>query len=95
LDDLLRLERDGTDEDLSVERIQADEELGARDLILAMVSHDLRNLLGSMALHTEFMLRDLPADDNQRSGTRARAARIQRSVARMNRPVGDLMDIAR
>ena len=95
LDDLLRLEREGTDEDLLVERIQADEALGTRDIILAMVSHDLRNLLGSMALHTEFMLRDLPADVDPKSGTRARTERIQRSVARMNRLVGDLLDVAR
>jgi signal transduction histidine kinase len=94
LDNLLRLEREGTDDDLLLERARADEAVSTRDVLLAMVSHDLRNMLGSVALNAETLVRDSPEDQPQLAPFRARAQRIQRSAARMNRLVGDLLDVA-
>ena len=47
---LLRLEREATDGGLVVERAHADQALATRDDFLAIASHDLRNLLGAVAL---------------------------------------------
>lgn len=94
LDDLLRLERESTDEDLLEERARADEALTTRDLMLAMVSHDLRNMLASVALNTEATMREMEPGDAHTSKAWQRAQRTQRSVARMNRLLGDLLDVA-
>ncbi|HEY6551996.1 MAG TPA: hypothetical protein VI669_01500, partial [Vicinamibacteria bacterium] len=45
---LLPLERERTDRDLLTERVRSDEALASRDDFLAIVSHDLRNLLGGI-----------------------------------------------
>ena len=50
LADLLALERERTDRDLLTERARSDEEIANRDDFLAIVSHDLRNLLGGIVL---------------------------------------------
>jgi signal transduction histidine kinase len=91
---LLRREREATDEHLLVERGKSDHALDARDHFLALVSHDLRTLLGGIALATELLDREAPRDQIGRTSVRSRAASIQRSVARMNRLIGDLIDVA-
>jgi signal transduction histidine kinase len=87
---LLSRERQETDRDLSHERDLSDEAIATRDEFLAIVSHDLRNLLngivGSATLIEKGALRtDL---------VETHARRIQRAGARMNRLVGDLVDVA-
>lgn len=94
LSSLLRLEREETDEDLMTERGRSDEALSTRDILLAMVSHDLRNLLGGIALSAELMVRDAAHGPGGPAPILPRAQLIQRSVARMNRILGDLVDIA-
>jgi signal transduction histidine kinase len=90
---LLALERSTTDESLRVERDYADHALMTRDDFLAMVSHDLRSLLGSAALSTALIARDARAQGDAGSNTLQSAERVQRSIARMNRLIGDLLDV--
>jgi len=90
LNALLCLEREATDEGLLVERARADEVVATRDDFLGMVSHDLRSILGSIALSAE-LLTQLPVVEG--SPALGHALRIQRSTARMNRLVGDLLDV--
>jgi signal transduction histidine kinase len=90
---LLSRERQETDKDLSHERELSDDALATRDEFLAIVSHDLRNLLnglvGSAALIEKGALQ---TDLVEQVVTHAR--RIQRAGARMNRLIGDLVDVA-
>ena len=90
---LLAFERDDTDMRLEVERERADEALTTRENLMAMVSHDLRSLLGGIALSAE-LLRNLDATDEPLVKVKKYAEKIQRFSARMSRLVGDLMDVA-
>ncbi|WNG40698.1 hypothetical protein F0U61_48675 [Archangium violaceum] len=93
LANLLRLERETTDQHLLTERARSDEALAARDDFLAMVSHDLRTLLGGIAMRAAMLVRNAPEDEaGQR--TRRDAGSIQHFTARMNRLIGDLLDVA-
>jgi signal transduction histidine kinase len=83
---VLPLERETTDRFLLTERSRADEELTKRDDFLGIVSHDLRNLLGGIALSAATLV-DLSPENE------AATKRIQRYVARMNRLIGDLLDV--
>ena len=93
LQELLRLEREATDQNLRIERARSDRSLFSRDDLLAIVSHDLRDLLGAIALNTTLIVKEAeqkePADSILR-----RAEGIRRVTARMNRLIGDLVDIA-
>lgn len=93
LDDLLRFEREQTDERLLIERSRADHLLAARDDFLGMVSHDLRTLLGGIALSAALQLRYAKDDEGGRQTVKA-AHKIQRYTARMNRLIGDLIDVS-
>jgi signal transduction histidine kinase len=64
-----------------------------RDEILAMVSHDLRNPLGTISMSATLLLRQLSEATD--SSARLQAARIQRSVDQMIHLVDDLLDVAR
>ena len=90
---LLPLERDKTDRYLLSERARSDDAVSNRDNFLGIVSHDLRSLLGGIVLGTG-MLSSAARDDDEGKQTRAVTARIQRYAARMNRLIGDLVDIA-
>ncbi|RYZ06092.1 MAG: HAMP domain-containing histidine kinase [Myxococcales bacterium] len=89
---LMRFEREQTDEHLLSERSRADDLLAARDEFMAMVSHDLRTLLGGIALSTALQMRHAKDDEAGRQTVDA-ARKIQRSTARMNRLIGDLIDV--
>jgi len=91
---LLRLEREETDQHLLTERGSSDEALNTRDIFLAMVSHDLRTLLGGIAMNAEMLAREADNPGDARTGVVARTANIQRLTARMNRLIGDLVDVA-
>jgi signal transduction histidine kinase len=93
LRELLRLERDATDERLLLERAQADETVATRDKFLGMVSHDLRTLLGGIALNAALLSKHAGAQGAAGAETLRHTDRIQRFTARMNRLVGDLLDV--
>lgn len=89
---LLTLEREQTDFHLLGERGRADEAIASRDDFLAIVSHDLRNMLGIIAMSAASLLR-IRADEPVRGEIDREAQRIQRHTARMSRLVGDLLDV--
>jgi len=64
----------------------------AREEILAIVSHDLRNPLGVILTSLD-MLGPLPEGEGLQP-VRETLARIRRSAERMNRLIGDLLDAA-
>lgn len=85
-------ERDKTDRSLLTERTRSDEALSHRDDFLGIVSHDLRNLLNGIVMSAEQLSRTETGNDRQQ--TLGQTTRIQRYAARMNRLIGDLMDVA-
>jgi len=90
---LLAFEREDTDLRLEIERKGADQLLTSREDFMAMVSHDLRSLLGGIALSAE-LLKEVQKADQPFLKVTHYAERIQRFSARMNRLVGDLVDVA-
>jgi signal transduction histidine kinase len=64
-----------------------------RDDVLAIVSHDLRTPLTSIAASADLLLRS-PGASGLEEQTRERARAIQRGAARMARLVDDLSDVA-
>ena len=90
---LLPLEREKTDRHLLTERIRADADVTHRDDFLGIVSHDLRNLLGALVTTATLISKRAPQTEEGQQ-TRAGAERIHRYVARMNRLIGDLVDVA-
>ncbi len=90
---LLAGEREATDNDLSCERQQADHAVETRDEFLAIVSHDLRNMLHSVVGFAALITEGLTAEPHLET-LLGQARRIQRSGARMDRLVGDLVDVA-
>jgi signal transduction histidine kinase len=93
LANLLRLERETTDQQLLLERERSDEVLAARDDFMGMVSHDLRTLLGGIAMRAAMLVRNA-SEDEAGKRTRRDAESIQHFTARMNRLIGDLLDVA-
>jgi signal transduction histidine kinase len=92
LADLLRNERVETDRFLGTERERADASIAARDDFLGMVAHDLRTLLGGMAL-SAVQLTSIPCEGETRQLVHREAIRIQRCTSTMTRLVGDLLDV--
>ena len=90
---LLSAERSETDKDLSSERARSDAALATRDAFLGVVSHDLRNMLSGLIGFAGMISRDISRDDHV-DRILAHAKHIQRSGARMNRLIGDLVDVA-
>lgn len=71
-------------------RLIAEAAVRSRDEVLAIVSHDLRNPLSSISLGAHLL-----ASDTSPAVRSSQAESIQRSVARMNRLINDLLDVAR
>jgi len=70
--------------------------VAARDEVIAVVSHDLRSPLNAVQMAAQVAALDLAGVDHERaSAARGRLATITRSVERMGRLVGDLLDVAR
>ncbi len=86
---LLSIERRETDKDLSAERSRADVALATRDDVLGIVSHDLRDMLTTVMGFAALIEKGPPEDQ-----AISYARRIGRSGARMDRLIGDLVDIA-
>jgi signal transduction histidine kinase len=89
---LLPLEREKTDRYLLTERARSDEAIAHRDDFLGIVSHDLRNLLAGIAGNAKVLSVQASQSDEGRR-TIAATQRIERYVARMNRLIGDLVDV--
>ncbi|HWN40887.1 MAG TPA: HAMP domain-containing sensor histidine kinase [Thermoanaerobaculia bacterium] len=90
---LLPMEREKTDRFLLTERARSDDALANRDNFLGLVSHDLRNLLGGIVLSAELLSARAPENEDGKQ-TLLATTRIQRYAARMNRLIGDLVDVA-
>lgn len=90
---LLESEREETDKDLSIERTQSDKVVARRDELLGIVSHDLRNMLGVM-VNFAWLIAKAESRENHREEVLAYVQRIHQSSARMNRLIGDLVDLA-
>ena len=89
---LLPLARNSTDRSLLTERAASDAALSYRDDFLAMVSHDLNNLLGGILLSANLLAKhasDTPQGQKIATGT----SRIQLYAARMKRLIADLTDV--
>jgi PAS domain S-box-containing protein len=72
---------------------EAQEAVRAREDLLAIVSHDLRNPLGVVLASTSLLLKaNLPPDKQERARRQVEA--IQRAGNRMNRLIRDLLDFA-
>jgi signal transduction histidine kinase len=90
---LLPVEREKTDRFLLTERGRSDTEIAQRDDFLGIVSHDLRNLLGGIVMSAA-VLSEKADDSKTGAEVKSRAAQIERYAARMNRLIGDLVDVA-
>ncbi|MBA3056566.1 MAG: HAMP domain-containing histidine kinase [Gammaproteobacteria bacterium] len=90
---LLPLERDATDQYLLTERAGSDDALATRDDFLGMVAHDLRDLLNGIVVSSQFLSQKLEKHSD-REQLLLETTRIERYGARMNRLIGDLVDVA-
>jgi signal transduction histidine kinase len=90
---LLSVERRETDKDLLSERARSDDVLKTRDEFLGMVGHDLRNMLNAMVGSAGLIALEVKRD-NHVDAVLLHAQRISRASARMNRLIGDLVDVA-
>jgi signal transduction histidine kinase len=74
-------------------RREAEAAVKARDEVLSVVSHDLRNPVSTVAMSASLLLdKDIPLTSDQRQ---AQLDIISRSAQRMNRLIQDLLDVAR
>jgi signal transduction histidine kinase len=89
----LPLERESTDRFLRSERMHSDHALLNRDDFLAIVTHDVRDLLGGIVMNAAVISKSAPENEAGRN-ILAQAEGIQRYAARMNRLIGDLTDVA-
>jgi two-component system sensor histidine kinase/response regulator len=74
------------------ERRRLQDALTARDELLAIVSHDLRNPLNAVLLGAHQI--ESAAEDHEWARVRKAAGGIAKAVDRMSRLVGDLLDLA-
>jgi signal transduction histidine kinase len=72
----------------------AHEATRARDDLVAIVSHDLRNPISTIHMASSFLLDIAPTND-RRLQARRQLEVIQRSATRANRLIQDLLDVAR
>ncbi|PYP75041.1 MAG: histidine kinase, partial [Gemmatimonadetes bacterium] len=82
--------------DLERQVLRASRAVFARDEILAIVSHDLRNPLGVVQMDAAHLKTwEVPGNKDISSKLRASADRILRSVSLMSRLIADLLDMAK
>jgi signal transduction histidine kinase len=72
---------------------EAQRAVGLREEVLAVVSHDLKNPLGSISLSVQLLRRLLP-EGEQGERMRNHTRTIEHSVQRMDRLIRDLLDMA-
>jgi signal transduction histidine kinase len=71
----------------------AEEASRARDHLLAVVSHDLRNQLNAILMSIALLLRKRPVGSEERRASRNMSI-IQRAAQGMDHLIGDLLDVA-
>jgi chemotaxis family two-component system sensor kinase Cph1 len=90
------LRRDALELDLERQVLREQRAVRARDDLVAVVSHDLRNPLGVIQMQAAILLQAASGENEEFSRrVQTSAEHIQRSVARMNTLIGDLLDLAR
>ena len=89
----LPLEREATDQYLLTERARSDDALATRDDFLGMVAHDLRDLLNGIVVSSQFLAEKIEKHSD-RDRLLLEITRIERYGVRMNRLIGDLVDVA-
>lgn len=89
---LLANERRDTDKDLLTERTASDDALATRDDFLGIVSHDLRHMLNAV-IGNSSLITKVVSDEHPQTEVLKYAQRIQRCGIRMNRLIGDLLDV--
>jgi signal transduction histidine kinase len=90
---LLETEREATDQNLLSERARSDDAITTRDEFLGIVSHDLLNMLNTVVGFAT-LIQQAASREHHEGEMIAHAQRIQRSGARMQRLIGDLVDVA-
>jgi signal transduction histidine kinase len=90
---LLSIERDETDKDLRSERARSDHAVATREAFMGIVSHDLRNMLNTI-MGFAMLIAERVSEPNHVEDVVLHAKRINRAGGRMNRLVGDLVDVA-
>lgn len=73
---------------LALEKTRLDEIARFRERLIGIVSHDLRNPISAISMATDLLL----ADEELEAHTIRTVVRIQTSVARASRMIGDLLD---
>ena len=73
---------------------EAREAARARDDVLAVVSHDLRNPLNTIQMAAQFLI-DLAPEEDRRVTARRQLEAVRRSARHANRLIEDLLDAAR
>jgi PAS domain S-box-containing protein len=71
---------------------EAQQATRARDDVLAVVAHDLRNPLNTMTMAVSLMLESTPIENTQE---RRQVEIVRRAADRMNRMIQDLLDVKR
>jgi signal transduction histidine kinase len=66
----------------------------AREAMVAIVAHDLKNPLSTIQMATHFLLEDIVPDASERKLERDQLHAVQRAAERMYRLVHDLLDVA-
>lgn len=89
------LRRYAVEQDLERQVVREQRAVRARDDLVAVVSHDLKNPLGLIATQTALLRRAIPPDDGGSERLRAGLDRIQRATERMTALIHDLLDLAR
>ena len=90
------LRRNALEIDLERQVLKEQRAVRARDELVAVVSHDLRNPLGVIQMQATILLRTVgPGDHEFSRRLRSSAEHIQRSVDRMNTLIRDLLDLAK
>lgn len=89
---LLGIERHDTDMRLEIERDRADAAVSSRENFMALVSHDLRSLLGAITLAAELIKHAVTP--NEPVAITKYSDQILRLSAQTNRLIGDLLDVA-
>jgi chemotaxis family two-component system sensor kinase Cph1 len=90
------LRRYAIEVDLTRQVVREQRAVQAREELVAVVSHDLKNPLGAIQMNAALILRAAsPPDAEQWQRVQSSAARIQRSTDRMTGLVKDLLDLAK
>jgi signal transduction histidine kinase len=72
----------------------ADQAAKAREQVMAVVSHDLKNPLATIQMAVSFLLEELVTDDAANKPLREQLSVIRRTAGRMDRLIHDLLNVA-